>query len=210
MRSGSTRRGGTAGLVAALLCLGACAGPGTTAPPAAQGQAAAEAPLQGAVRQLLANQAAGLVRTIGGVGFVKAPIAVPLANGEISLIPLTPDLEATLARLQRRWLAGRRQPLPYEAFQTAFAVLTKQRVAVGRAGGEALIRFAPTDDSGRFTFNQVPEGQWLLVADMNAPVSILLWAVPLDVGPLDQPALILQEGNLLLEARRPDQASPDR
>jgi len=195
-------------LATLLLGLSACAGRATTAPPSAEQQAEKRDGVQLAVKELLANQAAGRVRAVSGVGFVLAPIAVFLANGEVSLIPSSPDLESELARLQRQWLAGRRQPLPFEAFKSAFILLTKRRAAVGQAGGETLIRFAKTDEKGRFTFEQVPEGQWLLVADMNSPVSILLWAVPVRVGPQDPPPLFLGEGNLLLEALAPQGAPP--
>jgi len=199
-----------AALAPFLVGLAACAGAATTGTPAVKEQPVTESPVQRAVKELLANQAAGRVRTLSGAGFVTAPVAVPLANGEVSLLPLTPDLEAALAPLARRWLAGRRQPLPFEVFQTAFLHLTAHRVAVGRAGGEALIRFAPTDDKGRFSFQQVPEGGWLLVADMSSPVSTLLWAVPVEVGTTDSPPLFLVDGNLLLEARKPDTPAPAR
>jgi len=205
MRNRSNGRPKMGALLPALLVLTACAGKvTTTAPsgaPSAKRQPASVSPLPGIVQVLLANQAAGRIRTIGGVGYVTAPIAVPLANGEVSLIPSTPDLEAALARLQRRWLNGKRLPLPYEAFQTAFTRLTAHRVQIGQAGGEALIRFATTDERGAFRFEQVPEGRWLLVADMSSPVSILLWAVPVEVGPEDPPLLFLVDGAILLEAR---------
>ncbi len=201
----TTRRRRLAALGPVLLGLAACAGPMTTPPTAATPPPVTEDPVQRTVRELLANQAAGRVHSISGVGFVLAPIAVFLANGEVSLLPLTPDLESRLARVQHRWLAGRRQPLPHEAFQIAFALMTAQRAAVGRAGGETLIRFAPTDDKGQFRFQEVPEGRWLLVADMSSEVSTLLWALPVEVGPEDPLPLYLTGTNLLLETRRAPQ-----
>jgi hypothetical protein len=203
MSHGSKGQRGPTALAAVLLVLTACA----KAMPPMEGKTA-EPPLQQMVHTLLANQEAGRVRTVLGVAFVLAPVAVPLANGEVSLLPSTPDLEAALAQLQRRWRAGRQQPLPYEAFLTAFARLTEQRVRVGRAGGESLIRFAPTDEQGRFSLEGVPQGRWLLVADMSSPVSILLWAVPVEVGTEDPLPLFLTEASLLLEARKPAEAAP--
>jgi len=199
----SNQRPAMDALLAALLLLTACAGNVTTTAPPGERQPTAESSLRGTVEKLSANQATGRVRTIQGVGYVMAPVAVPLADGEVSLIPSTPDLEAALARLQRRWLNGRKQPLPYEAFQAAFSRLTAHRVEVGRAGGEAFIRFATTDKRGRFRFEQVPEGRWLLVADMSSPVSTVLWAVPVEVGTEDPPPLFLADATLLLEARKP-------
>lgn len=195
-------------LAATLLGLSACAGPATTATPPAAQEPPAQDRVQLTVQQLQTTQAAGRVHTLSGVGFVLAPIAVFLANGQVSLIPSSPDLESALARVQRQWLAGRRQPLPFEAFQAAFARLTAQRVAVGQAGGETFVRFAKTDDQGRFSFEQVPEGRWLLVGDMSSPVSILLWVVPVQIGREDPPLLFLGDGNLLLEAQAPQKALP--
>ncbi len=207
MRDRSKGRRAIAALAPLLLGLAACAGRVATAKPSTEHLPDAENPVKRAVRELLANREAGQVRTVSGVGYVLAPIAVFLANGEVSLLPSTPDLESAMARLQRQWLAGRRQPLPYDAFRTAFARLTAQRNAVGQeTGGEALIHFAKTDDKGNFTFEQVPEGRWLLVADMSSPVSILLWAVPVEVGAEDPAPLFLGEGNLLLEALVPQKA----
>jgi len=208
MRNRSTGRQVMLVLAPMLLALTACAGPATTAAPSAKQQPAAESPVQRAVQELLANQAAGRLRTVSGVGYVLAPIVVPLENGEVSLLPSAPYLESALARIQRQWVAGRRQPLPFEAFQRAFTLLTAHRLAVGRDGGEALVRFAKTDDKGRFTFEQIPEGRWLLVADMSSPVSTLLWTVPVQLGAQNPPPILLTEGSLLLEARKPEQATP--
>ena len=141
-----------------LLALTACAGPATTAAPSAKQQPAAESPVQRSVQELLANQAAGRLRTVSGVGYVLAPIAVPLANGEISLLPSAPDLESALARIQRQWVAGRRHPLPFEAFQRAAAVFPSEarrfaiivdaagRTRVTETGGLPVLHLAGKDD----------------------------------------------------------------
>lgn len=199
------RRGIMVALAPILLGVVSCAGPAATAQPAVEKKPATADRLQRVVRELLANQEAGRVRTVSGVGYVLAPITVFLADGEVSLLPSTPDLESDLARLQRQWYAGRRQPLSYTAFLTAFSRMTAQRNEIAQAGGESLIRFAKTDKKGRFTFEQVPEGRWLLVADMSSSVSTLLWAMPIDVGPQDPPPLALIDRTLLLEARKAQQ-----
>lgn len=209
MRNGSKGRRVVTALAPVLMGLAACAGPVATPTPSADQRALAEDRIRRVVNELLENQAAGRVRTISGVGYVLAPVAVVLANGEVSLIPSTPDLESSLAKIQRQWHEGRRKPLPFEAFQAAFSRLTAQRVAVGRARGESLVRFASTDEKGRFAFPDVPEGRWLVVADMSSPVSILLWVVPVQVG-TDDPRTFLIDNNLLLEARLPEQALPAR
>ena len=192
------RRWGPATLAAVLLGLTACA---KVMSPVEEKTVD---PLpQKTVQMMLANHEAGRVKTVSGAGYIVGPIAIAMAHGEVSLIPSAPALEATLAKLQNRWLAGRRQPLPFEAFQNAFVPLTQQRIAVGRAGGESLIRFASTDEQGRFRFEGVPQGRWLLVADMSSPVSTLLWALPIQIGAEDPLPLLLFDGNILFEVRTP-------
>lgn len=183
-------------MAATLLSPAACAT--VTAPPP---QETAQARFQETVQALLANQAAGSTATLTGSGFVKGPIVVPLANGEVTLVPLTPDLDKALAVLQRQWVDGKRRPLPADAYNTALAILTAHRIALARAGGDTLIRFARTDGKGSFRFEEVPEGSWLLLADLRASASILLWAYPVRVrAKQDMPPVSLVDGNLLLEA----------
>lgn len=196
MRQISRGRRTVAALGAGLLGLAACAGPAATEKPVA------ESPLQRAVKGLLASQAEGQVGAVWGLGFVKAPIMVFLAGGEVALIPSTPELEVAIGRLHRRWQDGRRQPLPFEQAQEAFSLLTAQRAAAGRLGGEALVRFAQTDAQGKFTFEQVPAGRWLAVTDMSTPVSGILWAIPIDVKAGATTPLYLVDANILLEGKK--------
>jgi hypothetical protein len=172
-------------------------------------QEAAAVRLQEVVQTLLANQAAGRTKDVAGTAYVMAPIAVPLANAEMRLIPNTRQIEASLARFQRRWQDGKRQPLPFEEYQAAFAILTAHREAVGLTGGESLVRFVQTDDKGQFRFDTVPEGAWLLIADMPSSVSILLWVIPIDVlvNQPNGPPLLLTDSNLLFEAIREQEST---
>lgn len=192
-------------MAAAIIGLAACAA-GTTPSP----KAVPQARLQETVGALLANQTAGVTATLTGSGFVTGPIAVPLANGEVTLVPLTPELDKVLAGLQRQWLDGKRQPLSFDTYKTAVAILTAHRIAVAQAGGEALIRFTRTDGKGNFRFEGVPEGPWLLLADLRSSVSILLWAYPVTIrAQQDMPPIFLVDSNLLLEARvEPGAQSP--
>jgi hypothetical protein len=201
MKRDPAKRGVVTVLALLVLALSACAVQTATVDRSAEQQTARESRIQAIVRELLEKQAAGRVRTISGVGWINAPMAVPLAHGTVSLIPSVPDLEADLIRVRRQWLAGKRQPLPPQAFEETFGRLTAHRVQVGEAGGEELIRFAETDERGGFTFGQVPEGRWLLVADMTSPVSILLWTIAVEVEAYDHPPVFLTDANLLLEAR---------
>jgi hypothetical protein len=183
-------------MAAGLLGLAACAGPSATAKPQA------ESPLERAVKGLLASEAEKRLGSVRGIGFVKASIVVFLAEGEVALIPSTPELEADMLRFHRRWQEGRRQPLSHEQAQEAFTRLTAHRLAVGRLGGESLIRFAHTDAQGKFTFEQVPAGRWLAVTDMSTPVSGILWAIPIEVKAGEPTPLYLVDGNILLEGKR--------
>jgi hypothetical protein len=184
-------------MVAAIIGLAACAA--VTTPPSKE---TSQARFQETVQALLANQAAGSTATLAGTGFVTGPIAVPLANGEVTMVPLTPELDKALAGLQRQWVDGKRQPLSFDTYRTAVAILTAHRIAVAQVGGEALIRFARTDEKGNFRFEGVPEGSWLLLADLRSSVSILLWAYPVTVrAQRETPPIFLTDGNLLLEAR---------
>lgn len=186
-----------AAMAAAIIGLAACAAV-TTPPP----QETPQSRLREAVQTLLANQAAGVTTTLTGTGFVKGPIVVPLADGEIVLVPLTPDLDRVLAGLQRQWLEGKRRPLPIDTYKTALTVLTAHRMAVVEAGGETLIRFTRTDGKGKFRFEGVPEGSWLVLADLRSSVSILLWAYPVRVrAGQDMLPVLLGDGNVLLEAQ---------
>ncbi len=183
--------------IIALLGLAACArGIDTTQAPVP------ESGLHRAVREMLASQAAGRLGSVEGIGLVMSgPVTVFLANGEVSLIPDSPELEAALAKIHRRWVEGSRQPLAMRELQGAFLVLTAQRLAVKELGGEPLIRFAKTDERGQYRFEQVPEGRWLLVANLSSTVSALLWAIPIDVAAGAVSETSLADANILLEGR---------
>jgi hypothetical protein len=150
---------------------------------------------------MLASQAAGRLGSLHGTAVITGPIAVFMANGEVSVIPNSPELGADLAKIHRRWIEGRRQPLPLQEFQRAFLALTAQRAAVKQLGGESLVRFAKTDEKGQYRFEQVPSGQWRLVGSMNSQVSVLLWAVLVEVHPGALSEINLSDLNILLETR---------
>ena len=184
-------------LAIALLGAAACARAiDTTKPPVSEGG------LHRAVRETLASQAAGRLGSVEGIGLITSgPVTIFLANGEVGLIPDSPELEAALAKLHQRWVEGRRQPLLTQELQGAFLALTAQQLAVKQLGGESLIRFAKTDEKGQYRFEQVPEGRWLLVGNLNSTVSAILWAVPVDVVAGAVSETSLADANILLEAR---------
>jgi len=183
--------------MAALLGLAGCA---QTIDTTAEGPKQ-ESGLQRVVREMLASQAAGRLGSLHGTAVITGPIAVFMANGEVGLIPNSPELGAVLAKIHQRWIEGRRQPLPPQEFQRALLALVLQREAVKRLGGESLVRLAKTDEKGQYRFEQVPEGQWRLVGSMNSQVSALLWAAPVEVHPGALSETSLSDLNILLEAR---------
>lgn len=213
------RRRGANTLVAGLLLgVSACASPETaqrqgaaSAAPASQGgHQPGEAPLKAALQALTTSDGAGHTGRLDGVGFVNvspAPV-VPLEKRSVSLVPSTPDLEATLGAIARKWRAGGRSPLPMSELQAAFALLDRHVQAVRALGGEPFLRFAETDDKGRFAFDAIPAGRWVLVTSLESPVSALLWAIPGDVDAGKTVQVIVGNGNILLEGQAPPGKEP--
>ena len=174
-------------LVAAILLgVSACATPQAAheqgVPPAAPGGDGEQrqiAALKASLQTLQTSESAGRTGTLKGVGTINVSPAPPLllATSSFSLIPSTPDLEALLDQIGRAWREGRRRPVSNPEFQAAFGLLDRHVLAVRALGGGAFIREAQSDDKGGFTFDNVPEGRWLLVTELQTPVSALVWAI---------------------------------
>lgn len=204
-RSGIVRRSLVAWL---LLGVSACATPQTAhqeGPPPAPSPSDGEQPqveaLKASLQALMTSRAAGRAGTLKGVGILEAPPAPPvlLVKGTISLIPSTPNLEATLREIGRRWREGRRHPVSEAEFQGAFGVLDRHVLATKLLSGQDFIRKAETDDKGRFAFENVPEGRWLLITTVESPVSALLWAVPGMVIAGKTTFVKVENGNIFIE-----------
>ena len=205
MRS-QRRQRGRAIVAGLLLGLSACATPETARMEGlASGAAPSEAELNAALQALKASQAAGQTGTVNGFGFLNASPAplVVFAKGALSLIPSTPALEAALLDVARTWRQGRRRPVSEPEAQAAFALLDRHVRALQARGERAFIRSAQSDDEGRFAFEAVPAGRWLLVTDMDSPVSAILWAIPADVKAGETVQVIVTDGTILLEGQRP-------
>lgn len=205
MRS-QRRQRGRAIVAGLLLGLSACATPETARMEGpASGAAPSEAELNAALQALKAREAAGQTGTVKGFGFLNASPAPPVvfAKGALSLIPSTPALEATLLDIARKWRQGRRRPVSESEAQAAFALLDRHVRTLQARSEAALIRAAESDDKGRFAFEAVPAGRWLLVTDMESPVSAILWAIPADVKAGETVQVIVSDANILLEGQRP-------
>jgi len=159
--------------------------------------------LKTSLQALISSEAAGRTGTVKGLGVLIITPAPPitLAKGLFSLVPSTPDLEAKLRDIGRSWRQQRR-PVPPSEFQSAFGLLDHHVAVVRALGGQAFIREAQSEDKGQFTFEGVPEGQWLLVTDMASPVSALLWAIPGQVIAGQTTFVRVGNENILLEGRR--------
>lgn len=205
-------------LIAGLLlglsaCMGGEEARRETAVPAVNDPKAAEAALKAALATLKASQAAGQTGTLKGIGILGLPPAPPVALDKrpVSLMPSTPNLEASLETIARKWKQGRRRPVPVAELQAAFALLDRHVRAVRAAGGQTFLLFAETDDKGHFSFQAVPAGRWLLVTNLESPVSELLWAIPGDITPGENRQVTVGGGNILIEGRTsPDEGPAER
>lgn len=197
------RKIGKAVVTVILLGVSACATPQT-------GSRAAETDLSAFLTTIKQNDADGKTGTLKGIGFLSLPSTPPvvLDNAAVSLIPSTPALEAALRAAQQQWRQGRRRPVPPSEFQATFSLLDRHVRTIQAMGQAPLLRFAETDDKGRFSFEAVPAGRWLLVTTMDSPVSTILWAIPGDVGPAETVQVHVGGANILLEGRKAEETEP--
>lgn len=204
--------GGRTIVAGLLLGVSACTTPQTTdrvgAEPAAAPSVAEQQPddaaLNTSLQDLISSEAAGRTGTMKGLGVLIITPAPPilLAKGSFSLVPFTSDLEAKLRDIGRSWRQQQRHPVSVSEYQAAFDLLNRHVLAVRALNGQAFIREAESDDKGRFTFERVPEGRWLLVTDMVSPVSALLWAIPGQVIAGQTTFVRVGNENILIEGRR--------
>lgn len=154
------------------------------------------------------HHADGKTTTLKGIGLITLPPGPPvvLDNAAVSLIPSTPELESALLAAHRKWREGRRLPVSETEFQATFRLLDRHVRTIQVLGYAPLLRFAETDDKGRFTFDGVPTGRWLLTAMMDSKISTILWAIPGDLEAAKTAYVHLSGANILLEGRNAAQA----
>lgn len=154
------------------------------------------------------NHADGKTATLKGIGLITLPPGPPvvLDNAAISLIPSTPELESALLAAHRKWREGRRLPVSEAEFQATFRLLNRHVRTIQVMGYGQLLRFADTDDKGRFTFDGVPAGRWLLVATMDSKISSILWAISGDLEAGKTANLHVSGDNILFEGRKAAEA----
>src|SRR5574337_968319 len=90
--------------------------------------------------------------------------------------------------------------LVVQVVQQRFAILDDYVHEVKQRGLGAMIRVTTTDPKeARYDFTDVPEGRWLLVAEVTSRVSVLYWAVPIEVRAGEALAQNLYESNIWVE-----------
>lgn len=197
------RRLGKAVVVAVLFGLTSCATPQAPVSPS-------QTDLTILLEAIKQNHADSKTATLKGIGLITLPPGPPvvLDNAAVSLIPSTPELESALLAAHRKWREGRRLPVSEAEFQATFALLERHVRTIQVMGYGPLLRFAETDDKGRFTFDGVPAGRWLVVAMMDSKISTILWTIPGDLEPAKPANVHLSGDNILLEGRRTAEAEP--
>lgn len=158
-------------------------------------------PLTATLTGLQQRHAAHAVGIVRGYHFFSGPAALTrFRNSPVSLIPLSPDLEAAVTRAHEEYLAGRRAPLTPQAIQERWALLDRYVGGIKQRGFGALIRVETTDaKEAEFNFIDVPAGRWLLVAAVDTPLSAAYWAVPVEVQAGQSHLQNLLETNIWLE-----------
>lgn len=158
-------------------------------------------PLTDTLTQLQERQAAGRVGAVRGYHFFSGPdVATRFTNGPVSLIPISNDLETAVTQAHEAYVVSRRTPLAPQVIQQRFALLDDYVRDVKRRGFGAMIRVTTTDPKeAHFNFTDVPEGRWLLVAEVTSRVSVLYWAVPVEVRAGQALAQNLFESNIWIE-----------
>jgi hypothetical protein len=119
----------------------------------------------------------------------------------VTLIPLPPALEAALARPKDQFLARGRAPLSATALALARQPITDYIKRLEATGHTGLTRTVKTESGPdpKFTFQDVAQGRWLLLAGLPSTISVLLWAVPVTVTSGEVTRQSLNDTNIWLE-----------
>lgn len=161
--------------VVAVALLSACAG--------VAGQTG-EQEIAGLLQSLGGAAQRGEVGTVEGYLYLMQPaVPTPLKDWSVTLIPLTPTLEGAVNRAKQQFTTHGRVPLSASELDLARRPITDYLKALEATGHTELIRTVNTESGSdpKFTFQDVPQGRWLLLAELPSKISVLLWAVPVTV-----------------------------
>jgi hypothetical protein len=160
------------------------------------------------VRSLDEAQQKGEGGSIGGFLYLIHPaLPTPLHEWPVTLIPLTPTLEQAVIQAHAEFIRNGRAPLTADALDRVRRPIIAQIDHLEASGHKALIRTAQTETGTepKFTFQDVPPGRWLLLAEFRSKISVLLWAVPVTVTQGEQTWQSLSDKNIWLEGLLADQ-----
>jgi hypothetical protein len=148
----------------------------------------------------------GEVGVVEGLLYLGRPgIPTPLRDEPVTLIPLPPELETVVAEARAQYAAGGFQPLPAGAFATAHQPITAAVRRLRTPAYRDLVRGVKASSAGdpEFRFQDVPAGRWLLLAELQSPISTLLWAVPVTVGSGATTRQLLNDDTIWIEGLTP-------
>lgn len=152
-----------------------------------------------------AEQKREVGRVEGNLYLAEPGVPTPLRDWPVMLIPLTPTLENAVSRAKKQFAANDRVPLSAKTLTMAHQPITNYLNELGASGRGELIRRTKTDPEGNptFRFQDVPQGRWLLIAEMNSQISVLLWALPVTVTSGEIKWQSLNDKNTWLEGLTP-------
>lgn len=160
--------------------------------------------LQATLNRLDGARQAGRTGTITGHLYLLHPgLPTILRDQPVTLLPLSPALEATVEAFRAQYNRDR-EPLSPANLERVIRLLRETREEVSATGHAELILTTTTDTKeAAFTFAAVPEGRWLLLAEFNTPLSLLLWASPITVTPQQSTPIRLNDETVWLEGLTP-------
>lgn len=153
----------------------------TTVPPQTS-QSDSNSPVTLAQPQVDGEQ--GRTGSVWGFLYLREPgVATPLKDHTVVLLSLTPQLENVVQQTRQAYRAGGYAPLPFEAMNRLKAALDTHLAQLRKSGRNDLIRQVKTEtgEDPKFEFRDVPEGRWLLLAELPAPPTLAVWIVPVTV-----------------------------
>lgn len=160
--------------------------------------------LRATLESLKAARQAGRTGTVTGYLYLLHPgLPTILRDHPVTLLPASPALEASVTALQQQF-SRHREPLSPADLTQARRLIDEAGEAVAALGHADLIQTVTTDTKeAAFTFSAVPEGRWLLLAEFDTPLSLLLWASPVTVQAGQSTPLRLNDETIWLEGLKP-------
>lgn len=148
----------------------------------------------------------GEVGSVEGYLYLMLPgPPTPLRDWPVTLSPLPPTLESAVRLAREQFARTGRMPLTADALRLARQPITDYMKMLQATGYKELIRTVKTDTGTdpKFTFHDVPQGRWLLLAELPSKISVLLWAVPVTVTKGEVAWQSLNDKSLWLEGLTP-------